>query len=52
MGHINPQVGARLPPADVKKIESLVEAGRFNSASDFVRRAVAEKLEKVEAAKA
>jgi len=35
-----------MPPADLKKIERLVEAGRFNSASDFVRRAVAEKLEK------
>jgi Arc/MetJ-type ribon-helix-helix transcriptional regulator len=32
----------------VKKIGILVEAGRFNSSSDFVRRAVAEKLENVE----
>ena len=40
----NPQVGVRLPPTDDKKIEELVEKGKFLNRSDFIRRAISEKL--------
>jgi len=40
----NPQMGARIPPRDFERIQELVRSGEFASPSDFIRRAVSEKL--------
>jgi Arc/MetJ-type ribon-helix-helix transcriptional regulator len=50
MGNKNPLIGARVPPVDERRIRQLVDEGKFCTASDFIRKAVSEKLAKVEAA--
>jgi len=39
------EVGTRLPPNDRDRLDALIAAKRFLSRSDFIRRAVAEKLD-------
>jgi Arc/MetJ-type ribon-helix-helix transcriptional regulator len=46
----NPCVGARIPPEDVSRTEELVRKGRYLNISDFIRRAVREKLDREETA--
>jgi len=39
-------MGARVPPKDLERIKELVRAGEFTTPSDFIRRAISEKLKR------